>query len=110
MFGDVTATKALLLKLDACQLTSPAALISKIQFIDYPCDEPIEALFQSHLAHYLRGVGHPAAPPDAEDDFVSAERRQEDAQNIAYRAQRFLEVSTGSDILSTQVTFRLQVL
>jgi len=109
MFGDVTATKALLLKLDARQLTSPAALISKICFIDNPCDEPIEVLFQSHLACYLRGVGHLAPPPDAEDDFVSAECCQEDAQNIAYRVQHFLEVSTGSDILSTQLTFRLEV-
>ncbi|KAG9221976.1 hypothetical protein CCMSSC00406_0009184 [Pleurotus cornucopiae] len=107
-FGNAQTTKSLLVLMDARQLHSPTQLIDKLHVIDNPQDEAIGAVFHSHFARYLRGVGHPM-PEDPLTDFVSDAGRRAEAENPIYRAQQFLQVSTGSDIVPTDANWAIEM-
>ncbi|KAF4606218.1 hypothetical protein EYR38_000267 [Pleurotus pulmonarius] len=100
-FGKPAETKSLLLKMDARQVSDPAQLIEKIHMIDHPSDDHVGSIFMSHFARYLRGSGHPN-PQDRDADFITPSTRLADAHNHVYRAQHFLQVCSGSDILPTE--------
>jgi hypothetical protein len=51
-----------------------------------------------HLARYLQGLGHPNHPSFG-PDIIATHARNEVASNPVYRAERFLMMATGSDLL-----------
>jgi hypothetical protein len=72
--------------------------------------EELRTLLMAHLARYLRGVGHVPPPSDpGESDQLNAEMREAEVKNAIYRAERFLALSTGCEILPVDPNWQVEV-
>lgn len=68
-------------------------------------DDDLQAdLFKIKFARYLRGRGHPNHPSIV-GALISEEEYERLAENTAYRAERFLSIVTGSELLHVRDPF-----
>jgi hypothetical protein len=97
--------KRILPMLNPCRLRSTEDLISHLE-----TNEDLESLYDNtapkinanvfitKFAHYLRGLGHPNHL-NIPESVVSAEDQAAAAKNPVFRAEKFLVLATGSELL-----------
>jgi hypothetical protein len=98
------------------RLSSPNDLISHLQVNGPP--EPTDFLYQhasvdadallAKLARYLRGTGHPQHAMIT-NDVVSHQEQEEAAGDRTFRAEQFLAVATGSELLPLEEEWVIEV-
>lgn len=100
------------------RITSPDQVISHISVLPNPAAPDIDNLLHLYMARYLRGVGHPLPMPTSPtlastltsagvpalttmqpDIITQAMRDSPQGKSTTYRAERFLALATGSELL-----------
>lgn len=95
------------------RIQSPDDLIPFIRVIDHPTEQDLHNHFQLWMARYLRGKGHPSSTQldhlGQTLDLVMPEMREADADDMSYRCERLLKLSTGSELLPTDDGWNITV-
>lgn len=94
--------------MNTSRVTSPNDVINRLEIIPNSADENMAGLFQVWFARYLRGTGHPT-PALGEMTIVTNEMRRLVEGNVTFRAERFLAVATGSELLSPDPEWKATV-
>lgn len=116
------------------RITSPDQVISHISVLPNPAAPDIDNLLHLYVARYLRGVGHPLPMPTTlapvvtgapgstlasagvpaltamqPDIITQAMRDSPQGRSTTYRAERFLALATGSELLPLNPNFVITV-
>lgn len=97
------------------RISSPCQVIQHISVIPNPSSSDLHNLLLLYVARYLRGIGHPTPTGTSEvantatNLITGAMRESEEGLSPTYRAERFLALSTGSELLPSEPNWKITV-
>lgn len=97
------------------RITLPHQVVQHISVIPNPSSLDLHNLLLLQLARYLRGVGHPTPTGTGvmanttTNLITDAMCESEEGTSLTYRAERFLALSTGSELLPSDPNWMITV-